>query len=417
MMKTETVGNLTIHSLDDFEGAERSAYRYAMNSMADVVPVVMFKQGSRYHLSGALPYQFVAKLLYSTSASKKEASVERVSQTGNRPEDKKHTDDIVEYIKNNWREKYVLGSLTLNIRDPLTLFTARGFQMPVQLGYLLLPRTSTISITDGQHRHSAIRRVIDELPPEDAQPFSLQSIAVDVTNETELTQIHQDFADASKTKPLPPGLLAVYDTRNPANRVVVELEQRCALLKGRVDAASKTLSKKSPMLFTANQIRQFVKVFLTGSWQMGTAQFDKSAFELIGHDEAVFQEELDRAVAFLNVLTEHIPVWKEISMLKPGIAAGKVADLRAKGYLCLSAAGLVILAQIGHELFKNDVPDWRDYAKRLAELDWSKDGPLWVGNVISADKKILVHHNPVRVATKAVRTAIGIDRQEELEIA
>jgi DNA sulfur modification protein DndB len=84
---------------------------------------------------------------------------------------------------------------------------------------------------------------------------------------------NQDFADANKAKPLPPGLLAVYDMRNPANRVVIELERNVSIFRGRIDSTSKTLSKNSSLLYTANQLRQFVKVFLTGSWQMSLGRF------------------------------------------------------------------------------------------------------------------------------------------------
>ena len=149
-----------------------------------------------------------------------------------------------------------------------------------------------------------------------------------------------------------PGLLAVYDSRNPANKVVLELEKRCMLFKGRIDATSKSISKKSGMLFTANQLRQFVKVFLTGNWQMGSDLFERAAFNLIGTEEN-FEREISKIIEYVNFLTSAVPVWKTISDLSPGIPGTRVNDLRSDGYVCMSAAGLIILATLGHELFKS----------------------------------------------------------------
>src|SRR5262249_38143113 len=85
---------------------------------------------------------------------------------------------------------------------------------------------------------------------------------------------------------------------------------------------------------TANQLRQFVKVFLTGSWQMASGQFEKTALEQIGNDPAVFEHELEKAIAYINRLTQAIPVWKEIAELSPGIPGSRVTDF-ARNWLWL----------------------------------------------------------------------------------
>ena len=45
-----------------------------------------------------------------------------------------------------------------------------------------------------------------------------------LTCETDLQRIHQDFADASKTKAIPPSMLVAYDRRPPINRLVLDLK-------------------------------------------------------------------------------------------------------------------------------------------------------------------------------------------------
>ncbi len=66
-----------------------------------------------------------------------------------------------------------------------------------------------------------------ELGEVTAERLRQDSIAVMVTCEDDLKQIHQDFADCSKTKTLPASLLSIYDTRNPGNRLVFDIEERC----------------------------------------------------------------------------------------------------------------------------------------------------------------------------------------------
>lgn len=405
-MNAEVVGNLTIRRASSFAEAQQQAMEEALNTLGQVIPVVLFRQGNRVNLSGAMTFGMVSQLLYSRSAKARD-TIEGVVATTNRPEDKKHSDEIADYVLRNRKLKYYLGTLSLNIQEPLTLYTSQG-ESKLQLAYLVLPKTARISITDGQHRQSAIKKALDRLPPDQLQEFANESISVLITCEMDISQIHQDFADASKTKPLPPGLLAVYDMRNPANRVVIELERNVSLFKGRIDSTSKTLSKNSSLLYTANQLRQFVKVFLTGNWQMGAVDFEKTAHDLLEIEEGVFERELGKATEFVNYLAERIPVWRQISNLPAGgTTAAQIRDLRQEGYVCLSAVGLVLIARIGHELFKVEGTDWKPYADRLAELDWRNKAAIWQGNIVTGGK-IISQQALMRAATTKVREAIGL---------
>jgi hypothetical protein len=226
-----------------------------------------------------------------------------------------------------------------------------------------------------------------------------------ITCETKVDQIHQDFADCSKTKPLPPSQLAVYDRRNPANRLVIDLEAKCPLFKGKIDATSVTLGKNSISLFLANQLRQFVKTLLTGNWQMADAEFEKQAKKILDQ-EGTYEQELNRFVDFVQYLTNVIPVWKKIASLQPGVESNQIPALRREpGFVCMSVTGLVVIARIGHELFRDNTSNWKTYADRLGKLEWQKEADLWKGNLVR-DGKIVNNQKLVRDATGAVREAI-----------
>lgn len=412
-METEITSTANVHveQFDNYDAAGLAASRESVNSSALQFPVVVFWQGSRLNMSGAFPIKFIRTQLASRSAQKK-GSVTDAVESLNRPFMKDHIDAISKYLVSNVAEHYILPPLTLNVKEPLSLYTVKGSSR-VKLGYLIVPMTATLSITDGQHRFLATRDAYGKLEQELQNRFDSDGIAVMITCESETSQIHQDFADCSKTKPIPPSLLAVYDRRNPANSMVMDIVEKCAFFRDKIDSTSKNLSKKSPALFLTNQVRQLVKTLLVGVWAMGDEDFSAYAQKVLQSPEAEpYQEALTKYVDFINFLTERIPVWKEISELKPGIQTGRITQFREEGWVCLTATGLVVMGTIGHDLFTNGVVDWRLYAEKLANIDWTRSAEIWRGNIVLGDGKIALGQSAVKGAIAAVCREIGWVRPE-----
>ncbi|MBI1903526.1 MAG: DNA sulfur modification protein DndB [Planctomycetia bacterium] len=401
-------GNVRVVTCTDAVEASTKAGQEVANTAGFPVPVVIFWQGSRLNMAGALPFAFVAMRLSAKSANKK-ASISETVDKMNRPEIAEHAETIKKYIIDNRSKQYILPPLTLNLQEEAKLFTGDSAST-VKTGVLVLHATTKLAITDGQHRRSAIQHALDDLSGEEAQQLAKDGIGVVITSEMDSAQIHQDFADCSKTKALPPSQLAVYDRRNPANRMVVEAEERCPLFRGKIDATSVTLGKNSTSLFLANQVRQFVKTWLTGNWQMGDDEFEKQANVICRTDET-YETEFNKFLDFVNYLTEVIPIWNEIAALQPGVESNRIKEWRQHpGYVCMSVTGLVVLGRIGYELFSRRELNWRQYADKLGTIDWSKSGPLWVGNLVREDK-IVNSQRLVRDATDRVRQVMGWGKQ------
>jgi DGQHR domain-containing protein len=250
---------------------------------------------------------------------------------------------------------------------------------------------------------------LEGMSDEDQTSFNRDAIAVMISCETDIKQIHQDFADCSKTKQLPPSMVALYDTRNPANRLVVDLAERCPLFRDRIDSTSKSLSKKSTFLFLTNQIRQLVKELLKGSYALPDVQFERLAVELLGTDEqyrAAFHEFSE----YINYLTEAIPVWKEIAAVKPGtLEASYIPQKREEGWVCLTATGLNLIGRIGYKLTsdKDKRSDWKHYADKLGQIDWRRSAEMWVGNII-LENRLMTQQVPLRNAFEKVCGVIGL---------
>jgi DNA sulfur modification protein DndB len=399
---------LNLKECETLEEAQKLAGIEAANTGALPMPVVIFRQGERINATGAMPMSWVRNLLEPRPASR-QGSLRDTQTAWNRPEDSNHSKEIGKYLSENYDKRYIIPPLTLNIQHKINLYQV-PYQGALTPGYVVIPATAKLAITDGQHRRSGIITALEELTDkneEAADEFARHAIAVMITCETDLDQIHQDFADCSKTKALPRSLLAVYDRRNPANRLVTDLERECPLFRGRIDSTSKTLSKKSTFLFLANQLRQLVKELLTGSYGTTDADFEKVAMHLLATDQQ-YHEVLQTYATYINHLSKVIKVWEEIANIPSGtLEVSQIPIKREEGWICLTATGLNLIGRVGHAMFVRGEQNWQQYADELGAIDWRRSAPIWQNHIIQGNR-ILNQQGPLRRAFNEVCNVIEL---------
>ena len=327
-----------------------------------------------------------------------------------------HVRSIKSYLLNaiQNQERYIIPPVTLNSTGSVEIMVPEGDYTPTT-GYAIFPDEASVHITDGQHRYLAIGQVVDELRgTPDGDSFMRTGVPFMMTIENDLHQTHQDFADAGKTKPLPSSLLAVFDTRQPANRAVMELGEQVKLLQGRIDATSSTLSVNCPFIFLVNQIRQFVKASLTGSPTVSEQAFASSAINTIAIPDA-YERWVKSRVAFLNVMTEIIDEWKALAELpQPGGAEAaevlaRTKEIREKKSVSITAAFLNALGVVSYEVLKNVTSGDIDQDKLEDQLwvrlepfrhvDWDRSADMWKDNLVSDGR--------IRTQTPAIKAAAG----------
>ena len=420
-MTTKAETTLTIVSGTSDE-ARAQASATAAETNREIVSVRVFAQAGRTMLSGVLPVRVLTRILEHNASAKGSAAAKALN-TRNRPVATEHVRTIASYLRraidNN--ENYIIPPLTLNSTGTVQVMVPEGDYTPIT-GYAVFPDEASVHITDGQHRYLAIRQVVNDLRgTPNGDNFMRAGVPFMMTIESDLNQVHQDFADAGRTKPLPSSLLAVYDTRQPANRAVMEIGDRVKLLKGRIDATSSTLSVNSPFVFLVNQVRQFVKASLTGSPTVSEQAFANSAENSISHPTA-HERWVSSRVAFFNAMTEIIDDWKELSELPPpgGPDAAEVLArtkaIRDHKRVSMTAAFLSALGVVSHEVLKDvtsvDVDPAKLEADLLARLeslrqvDWDRSADVWTGN--------LVIDGRIRTQTPAIKGA-AIKLMELLE--
>jgi len=401
-------GSVDVRLCADAGEAQRQAVEEAANTGGQAFPAILFRQGIRAFAATALPMVVIRERAVVREVRRGD-DPSAVLSNANRPVMPEHARSIARFIKENMTKAYILPPMTLNVHQQVRMYVP-DYPSDIISCMVVIPRTAKISVTDGGHRLTALNNLVKQLDADQLSELDAQSMAVMISFETDPLQSHQDFADASRTKPLPPSLIAAYDLRNPANGLVIDIIADCPLFKGKIDSTSKTLSKKSNRLFLTNHIRQMVKTLLTGDPALLDDMFVKKATDLLGERGSEgYNAEKARIVEFINILTNNIVVFAEIAPLLEGRERDLISERRADGYICLAATGLLILAKIGYELFTHPklYPDWQAYARLLGGIDWRKTAPIWQDNIINSGKSFS-NKGPLNKAVDAVKASIGM---------
>jgi DNA sulfur modification protein DndB len=400
----------------DSAEAQSKAVEEAASTGGLPFPAILFRQGTRAFASTALPMGVIRERVIVREVRRGD-DPSAVLSNANRPVMADHARAIARFVKTNMNKPYILPPMTLNVHQQIRMYVP-DYPSDIISCVIVIPRTAKISVTDGGHRLTALMNLSKQLDSEQLSELDAQSIAVMISFETDPLQSHQDFADASRTKPLPPSLIAAYDLRNPANGLVIDLISECPLFKGKIDSTSKTLSKKSNRLFLTNHIRQMVKTMLTGDPSLLDDVFVKKATDLLSERGSPdYEAEKARIREFINILSSHLLVFSEIVPLLEGRERDLISERRSEGYICLSVTGLLIMAKIAYELFTHPrmYPDWRIYAQRLGEeIDWRKTASIWQNNIISSGKSFS-NKGPLVKAVEAVKSAIGMQKGKQAD--
>src|SRR2546426_5511535 len=136
MREERQIGRIKEIVCQDFGEAQTRAGKEAANPAGFPLPVVIYRQGTRYSLSGALPFSFVATRLENRSAMPK-GTIRQTYDAMNRPEDPGHSEAIAKYIVENRRDRYILPPLTLNVLQEARLYTADS-ESQLKTGFLVI---------------------------------------------------------------------------------------------------------------------------------------------------------------------------------------------------------------------------------------------------------------------------------------
>ena len=361
-----------IVTLPTQQEAQSQAYAGASTSGARVFLCHLYEQGGRKHLVFSLSCNLLLQLAkVQTAETKKNKS--NAEELINRPVMQQHVNEIAKYLLET--DNYILPPFIFNCKTPIKVF-AYG-EGAVKFGYAVIPDNVELYITDGQHRLKAIEKAIKE-----RTSLINDSVTALVVQENDIDQIHQDFADCAKNKPIAPALLAAFDVSNVLSKLTRQITRESVIFQDRIDKISRSVGKDPKYIFTMNQLRIGVAEFLFGS---SRKQVIESPSNL---PKSEWNSLLDKAKIFYHKFAANNDTWKRL--LKPASETVNL-DLYSlrQQRIDFNGAGFQIINRVGHQIFfEGEYTDLqRDtLIQALASLDFSRNAALWKNSVVIDDK-------------------------------
>lgn len=376
------------------QDAQSQAYADAATCGARVFLCHIYEQGRRNHLAFSLPFNLLLEMAKLQSADHKRHK-SNAEELINRPLIPQHVDEIAKYLLET--DNYILPPFIFNSSTPIKVFAFGNGA--VKFGYAVLATNVELYVTDGQHRLKAIEKAIKE-----KSELRDDSVTVLVVQEEDIDQIHQDFADCAKNKPIPPALLAAFDVSNVLSKLTRQISRDLVIFNGRIDKISKTLGKDPNYIFTMNQLRIGMAEFLFGS---SRKQVIESRSNQEKGEERIL---LEKAKVFYMEFAKINDGWKLLLQPVSQTVNLDLYSLRQQK-INFNTVGLQIISRVGHRIFFGK--DFNDEERNrlidaLASLDYKRTALLWQNSVVIDDgegnKRIVAQ---IAAVDKAFKIALG----------
>ncbi|MFI5020647.1 MAG: DNA sulfur modification protein DndB [Alphaproteobacteria bacterium] len=382
---------MDVKRLPNVAAMVEAAQQYIYGNRALFFEGTLFEQGGRVMFSTAMPFEDFVRVAEVKASAAKGDDVEAVAETTNRPIDKGHVRAITKYLTGavQRHEKYIMPPATLNLRGGkgATLFTVVG-ESSIKTAILVLPSYARFDITDAQHRRAGLDMAMSDMSVRDQ--LLRDGIGVMITFEEDHDQVHQDFADASKTRPIADSLVAVYDNRLPVNALAVHLARNCRLFRYTIDATARgsNLSAGSVKVWNTSALRQFVKYAGLNN-RAGDDAWNKAFVDSYGEAGTETHERFRNYLArFIDDCVASIPVLKKLASLNADDLS-EVPGIRSQGggQVLMTAAGMNVLGGVCYAVYRRHKlgEDITPYMNRLSTIDWSYEGALWKGELVNEE--------------------------------
>ena len=356
-------------------------------------PGLIFQQGKRTMLQINVPASDFSGLLQAKPSTGNDPDSGK-----NRPEVKGHANEIKKYIVERARKDkpWIVGTLTANLdpKDITILELGRGICLVV------IRRGVKLDITDGQHRKSAIHELIESA---ESNLISDDDFPITLVLEGDFRQCQTDFRDMAQTRQLDKSLLVSFGEFSGRVGITKELIQRVPMFEGKTEKIKLTPATKQKLIYTTNFIARFVSCVFTNDPSDQLRDYDvyqasdalviclKRFFSECSNTEYVFDTNVE------ELTVDEVAAFKEDCILGVSI-------------------GLEILGRLLYFIYKEDKSFDEEKVSQLAQIDWSRDNPVWRDNVVRIDPnsknpdkpyKLSTLTNAVTDAVKMVKIKLG----------
>jgi DNA sulfur modification protein DndB len=228
------------------------------------VPALEYISGKRTWYAITLQYKTLGKFVGTTGIKPKGKEIIGLD-IRNRFLDRKHKDDIKDYIK--IEEEFIIPPITLVATVSLDFrpYTFNGVAPDLETtgsraGIIMLPLDFEFECLDGNHRSVAIKELAFEEPSFIAGSNMLLNIVI----ESRARKIRQDFVDVNKNaKPTTSSINTLFNTRDPLSALVSDIVvdgtiEGLEYLNETTELLATSVSKNSKKIFTINNIKNAI---------------------------------------------------------------------------------------------------------------------------------------------------------------
>lgn len=366
------------------------------------VPALEYISGKRTWYAITLQYKTLGKFVGTTGIKPKGKEIIGLD-IRNRFLDRKHKDDIKDYIK--IEEEFIIPPITLVATVSLDFrpYTFNGVAPDLETtgsraGIIMLPLDFEFECLDGNHRSVAIKELAFEEPSFIAGSNMLLNIVI----ESRARKIRQDFVDVNKNaKPTTSSINTLFNTRDPLSALVSDIVvdgtiEGLEYLNETTELLATSVSKNSKKIFTINNIKNAIV-------EIGGYNSQSTGIKTISEkltDEDFKNQLVNQVKIFFEVL-------KENPTIKQCIVDRESTPVVREKNIITSGTGIIVLARIAGNLFnKFDENEVNYEIRRVMELDWSRDSELFQGNILVADK-IVNSRGAIELAVEKVEEYLG----------
>lgn len=350
-------------------------------------PGLIFQQGKRTMLQINVPARDFSGLLQAKPSTGNDPDSGK-----NRPEIKGHANEIKKYIIERARKDkpWIVGTLTANVdpKDIKIIELGRGICLVV------IRRGVKLDITDGQHRKSAIHELIESA---EGNLISNDDFPITLVLEGDFQQCQADFRDMAQTRQLDKSLLVSFGEFSGRVGITKELIKRVPMFEGKTEKIKLTPATKQKLIYTTNFIARFVSCVFTNDPSHQLRDYD-------------VYEASDALVICLNRFFSECSNTEYVSETNvEELTVDEVAAFKEDCILGVSI-GLEILGRLLYFIYKEDNSFDEEKVSQLAQIDWSRDNPVWRDNVVRIDPNPKNPDKPYKLstATNAVTDAVKV---------
>lgn len=357
-------------------------------------PGLIFQQGKRKMVQINVPARDLPILLQAIPSKNNDPDSGK-----NRPEVKGHAEEIKDYIVDHAKanKPWVLGTITANVDENKIIIHELGRG----IGIVVIPNGVKLDITDGQHRKSAIQELIFSY---ESHLISYDDFPITLILEADQRQCQTDFRDMAQTKQLDKTLLLSYGEFSGRVGITKELIERVTMFQGKTEKLKASPAIKQKLIYTTNYIARFVSCVFTNNPEDDLKNYDvEQTSESLANCLNQFFLECNN--------TRHI-VEKKLEEL----TVVELTDFKENGLLGMSA-GVEVLGRLLYYAYAPENNHFNQAkVSQLAQLDWSRENPLWKDNVVrinpnpknsASPYKLTTAANAVTDAVKMVKIKLG----------